>query len=542
MNKDKDVTAVIAVRNGDRTIKRALDSLLNQTFPLKKIIVVDDCSNDQTVAIVNGYASDKVFLIKSPYNNWIFKARNIGAKEVTTKYMFFLDTDDFVDAEYTERLIPILEENSDCVFVYPDMIFFGDGQPYSVSLPDFNIPFLTRKNYIPYTAIIHTHDFKSIGGYSNYFNDYRNHLCEWHLWLRFAMMGKLGKHYSDKPLLNYNDEDSEKRMSMIYERNREDMYFQMISSLNESLILPKNQSRRILLVCLGRDYLDSSKFGFEAYSWLKPLEKVGKVFSFFYDIESMYFGPVKMLDRFCSLINKIQPTHIFHAAYKDHIPMEVWKQVSKKFNTFAWFFDDNWRFDDYSKNYCQGFRNAITTYAESYERYKAIGYENILLSQWAANIDYFKDYGLLKDIDVSFCGQNYGDRSEMLDRLGVQCFGRGWPNGMLDFPDVAKIHNRSKISINFSKGADGSLQMKGRPFEIAACNTLLLCEHVENLEQYYKKDEEVVVFKNKAELKEKINYYLEHDEERKQIAQAALERTLKEHTWQNRFESIFGDL
>lgn len=533
-----DVTAIIAVRNGEGTIKRALDSLLNQTAPLQNIIVVDDCSSDRTAIIVNEYTSDKIILIKLAYNHWIYTARNIGTKETISKYIFFLDADDFVDIEYVERLVPVLEEFPDCAFVYPDMIFFGDGEPYSVLLPDFNIPLLAKKNYIPYTAIIRTQDFKALGGYSNYFNDCRNHLCEWQLWLRFALMGKKGIHL-DRPLLNYNDEDTNDRMSAIKERNREDMYFQLILSLRPSLVLAKNDSCRILLVCLGRDYCDATKFGFEPYTWLKPLEKFGKVFSFFYDIESRYFGPDKMLERLCSLIDKIQPTHIFHWAYKEHIPVETWKLISEKFNTIVWFSDDRWRFDDYSKKYCQGFRNAITACAESFEQYKAIGYENIFLSQFAANIEYFKDYKLPKDIDVSFCGQNYGDRAAMLHGSGVQCFGRGWPSSMLDFPDMAKVLNRSKISINFSKGADGKSHIKCRLFEIAASNTLPLCEYADGIEKYYELGKEIVTFNTVEEMREQINYYLRHDIERTQIAKAAYERTLKDHIWQNRLKPIF---
>lgn len=110
---------------------------------------------------------------------------------------------------------------------------------------------------------------------------------------------------------------------------------------------------------------------------------------------------------------------------------------------------------------------------------------------------------------------------------------------MLDFEDMAKVLNRSKISINFSKGANGEPQIKMRPFEIAASNTMPLCEYVEGIEKYYKIGKEIVVFRNEKELKEKIDYYLTHHTEREEIAKAAYDRTMKEHTWRNRFESIF---
>jgi len=165
-----------------------------------------------------------------------------------------------------------------------------------------------------------------------------------------------------------------------------------------------------------------------------------------------------------------------------------------------------------------------------------------ILSQWAANPFYFKDYELEKDIDVSFCGQAYGDRMAWLDELKVERYGKGQPNGMIDFKEMAKAYNRSKICINFSKGSDGRMQIKCRPFEVTASKSMLLCEYVEGIEDYFEIDKEIVCFKTKEELKEKISYYLEHEEEREAITKAGYERTHKDHLWKNRFGDIFEEI
>ena len=533
-----DVTAVIAVRNGSTTIKKTLDSLLSQTVPLKKIIVVDDCSNDETPKVVEDYAAKsdgKIELLKLPYNHWVYKARNAAFEKIETEFFFFLDADDFVEPSYTERLLTVLRENPDCAFAYSDMIHFNESQQVQTSLPDFDVTTLMERNYIPYSTLMRYSDFRSLGGYSNYLNDCRNHMTEWDLWLRFVAAGKAGKRYPEPLFYYYQAAD---QMSKNYERVRSDMHLQMALNRGASCTLNCGNASKTLLVCQGRDYLDRSKVGFEVYTWLKPLAKFGEVFTFFYDVESQYFGQDGMIKRLLSLIDQIQPTYIFHPAYKEHISIDCWKEISKRFVTMVWFSDDNWRFASYSKRYCHGFRFALTTYPEVYGQYKAMDYRTILLSQWAANTEYFRDHGLPKDIDVSFCGQKYGDRSDLLEGSGIQCFGKGWPNGLLDFPEMARVLNRSKISINFSKGADGKLQMKLRPFEIAASNTLLLCEKTDELNKYYKIGKEVIVFENKEDLRQKIDYYLQHEEERKQIARAAYERTIKEHTWSNRFEEI----
>lgn len=50
------VSVVVATYNGGRFIKEQLDSILNQTYPIHEVIVKDDGSTDNTVAIVNEYA------------------------------------------------------------------------------------------------------------------------------------------------------------------------------------------------------------------------------------------------------------------------------------------------------------------------------------------------------------------------------------------------------------------------------------------------------------------------------------------------------
>lgn len=79
---------------------------------LKKIIVVDDCSNDETPKLVEDYAAKsncKIELLKLPYNHWVYKARNAAFEKIKTDFFFFLDADDFVDPLYTERLLTVPE-------------------------------------------------------------------------------------------------------------------------------------------------------------------------------------------------------------------------------------------------------------------------------------------------------------------------------------------------------------------------------------------------------------------------------------------------
>lgn len=527
------VTAIIAVKNGEETIGRAIESLLNQTLK-PSVIVVDDCSTDNTVGVVSKY--DEVKLIKLKENKWVASARNVAAKDVKTKFIMFLDADDYLSEDYVEETVDSLKNNPQCGFAYTDMVQVKDGDELLTFLPEYNQREYLTKNYIPYAAMMRTEEF--LPGYSDYLNDCRNHMYDHEAFLRMSITKPAIK--SEGGLFYYTIAPDS--VSKNYERSRPDMYLQMLSNFNGVDVAGREDVNNILLVCWGRDYTDQSKVSWEAYTFIKPLMKYGTVYTFYWDIEMKYFGKDGMLRRLDDIVAKLKPSCIFHVCYKDFIPVEKWAEISEKYNTVGWFCDDNWRFKDYSKEYSKGFRYVATTYKDAFDGYAEDGLNDAtpILSQWAANEHYFKDYGLEKDIDVSFCGQSYGDRMEWLDGLGVERFGKGQPNGIVEFKELARIYNRSKICINFSKGSDGTMQIKCRPFEVTASKSMLLCEYVEGIEDYFEVGTEIICFKTKEELKEKIEYYLSHDEEREIIAEAGYKRTLKDHLWSNRFDVILG--
>jgi glycosyltransferase involved in cell wall biosynthesis len=350
------VTAIIAVHNGAKAVGRSIGSLLAQTVK-PKVIVVDDASTDDTCEVVKKY---DVELIKLKENKWVASARNEALKRVKTKYVMFLDADDSVTEDYIEETMNTLEEHPECGFAYTDMCHVTDGDEKFVVVPPFNMNGFINHNYVSYCALMRTEDVH----YSDYLNDCRNHMYDHELFLRIAM-NKPGIK-SDGGRFDYTIASDS--VSKNYERGRTDMYLQMLDGV-QGIDVKADPGNKILLVCWGRDYLDASKVSFEVYTFLKSLEEFGEVFTFYWDIEMKYFGREGMINRLLAWIDKVDPTHIFHVCYKDHIPVEVWKKISEKHSTIGWFCDDNWRYDDYSKEYSKGFRHIVTTYEEVYTKY-----------------------------------------------------------------------------------------------------------------------------------------------------------------------------
>jgi glycosyltransferase involved in cell wall biosynthesis len=95
------VTAIVAARNAASTLARCLDALLAQSYG-SEVIVVDDCSTDETCEIAARYP---VSLIKQPRHLGVSAARNLGARAAHAPVLFFLDADVVIHRGGLERAL-----------------------------------------------------------------------------------------------------------------------------------------------------------------------------------------------------------------------------------------------------------------------------------------------------------------------------------------------------------------------------------------------------------------------------------------------------
>jgi glycosyltransferase involved in cell wall biosynthesis len=97
------VSVIIPVYNGANFILEAIDSVLRQTHKDIEIIVIDDCSTDNTLAILATLESS-ITLLKLPQNQGASKARNIGMEQAKGQFIAFLDADDLWSPYFVETL------------------------------------------------------------------------------------------------------------------------------------------------------------------------------------------------------------------------------------------------------------------------------------------------------------------------------------------------------------------------------------------------------------------------------------------------------
>jgi len=112
---------IIPVYNGDAYVSKAIESVLKQQPLPRAIIVVDDCSTDQTRSVVEEFG-DKIKFIRHRKNRGLPAARNTGIQGGDSELIAFLDADDAWAEGKTEKQIKAFRDNPEIGLCYTDVV------------------------------------------------------------------------------------------------------------------------------------------------------------------------------------------------------------------------------------------------------------------------------------------------------------------------------------------------------------------------------------------------------------------------------------
>ncbi len=162
---------------------------------------------------------------------------------------------------------------------------------------------------------------------------------------------------------------------------------------------------------------------------------------------------------------------------------------------------------------------------------------------------------------ISFVGAGYYNRQESFARLSrypFKIWGSEWPlckpfdklvqeeSRRLAPEEYVKIFNATDINLNLHSSSErADVDPTGdfvnpRTFELAACGAFQLVDERSLLSEAFTPGEEVVTFRSTADLRDKIDYYLERPEERLRIAQQGRARALRDHTYEKRLQQMLS--
>ena len=121
------VSIIISVYNTEKYLRQCLESVINQTFKDFEVIIINDCSPDNSYKIIEEFRQkdNRIIVINSEKNLGLGFCRNQGLKISKGKYITFIDSDDWVKSNYIEILYNNIKQHG-ADFVSADYMFYNN--------------------------------------------------------------------------------------------------------------------------------------------------------------------------------------------------------------------------------------------------------------------------------------------------------------------------------------------------------------------------------------------------------------------------------
>ncbi len=228
-NQEKNISVLMPAYNADKYIGTAIQSILNQTYKSFELIIIDDCSSDNTWNIIQKFCKNdkRIIAYKNNSNINISKSLNIGLGFAKGKYIIRMDADDLSYPDRIEKQYMFMEKN-------PNIILSGsamevcDSELKTIAIKKF---YLTdkeiRKNLLrccPFShpsIIFRTEIAKKAGEYNININTAQ----DYEFYFRMGLYGQFAN--IAEPLIKYRlniDSDSTKNN---IEQNKMSLYIRL---------------------------------------------------------------------------------------------------------------------------------------------------------------------------------------------------------------------------------------------------------------------------------------------------------------------------
>ncbi|TGC10610.1 glycosyltransferase family 2 protein [Methanolobus halotolerans] len=114
-----EISVIMASYNSEKYLSESIQSILDQTFEEFEFLIINDCSTDNSLHIIDEHAKqdDRIFLIDNKANLGLTKSLNLGLKEAKGKYIARIDSDDIALPERLRIQYDFLEQNRDVFLV-----------------------------------------------------------------------------------------------------------------------------------------------------------------------------------------------------------------------------------------------------------------------------------------------------------------------------------------------------------------------------------------------------------------------------------------
>lgn len=284
--------------------------------------------------------------------------------------------------------------------------------------------------------------------------------------------------------------------------------------VNEKLIRECVENKpEIVIVCKGECYYPET---------IKKLKELGiKIVFWNYDVTTL--GDAIPISK--KYVEIIKEADIFYTPIKDYIePLKTVGVNGMVLQTAAF----------------QDMTGEIPTTWEEEKRY---GAPVVFIGNVGSNQFHPQRLKLLmRIIDEGFPLKIYGDFFN-IDKIPTEIKERHQQLSVIN-EFFAIVCQSSKIILGMDAYPELDGAFSQRLFKVTSAGGFYLTTHTKGIEKFFEVGKEIETYKNENELIEKLSYYLTetNDSKRKEIAEAGMQRTIKEHQWTHRFEKMFEDL
>lgn len=225
------VSIILPTYNRASTIRRAIDSVLKQSYAEYELIVIDDGSTDNTKQIIDSYTDERIIYIRLCKNSGVAHARNEGIKVARGKYIAFIDSDNTWDECHLESKLELVAGDHEKVFVFGNMHVFVQDE-MKLIFPNLReecvkdrgqlLQLMLTSNRIDTNTVLL--GSSCLGG-KNMFDESMSALEDWDLFFRIIRQEDISLFFDEKATVkHYDTADSLSRKKNIFLTNRLKIY------------------------------------------------------------------------------------------------------------------------------------------------------------------------------------------------------------------------------------------------------------------------------------------------------------------------------
>ncbi|CAN5805314.1 hypothetical protein BH11BAC4_BH11BAC4_04420 [soil metagenome] len=301
------VSIIIPTYNRANTVGRTIDSILLQTYDTFEIIVVEDGSKDDTVAVLKKYTDKRIRIIYHEMNKGVTAAKNTGLNNIQGEWFTILDSDDEIVADALEIMMKVpMEKDGTVTAVTCNCIDTNTGKPSGHGLDD--------DQYVDFNTLINvcTGEFWGLTKTNLLLNDrFNEKLGGFECTLWFKMNERAKRFYVHNPLRIYHTEGDDRVSKIPPSIKKISNHFLALAGEEHYMdIIRKYQPGNFVKDCLrGSMYLVADKKKTEARFYVDSLKKADgyglhKIVSFFVYHSNAYL--MTFVIKFLTIVKIIQ--------------------------------------------------------------------------------------------------------------------------------------------------------------------------------------------------------------------------------------------